>query len=436
MSPDESVKDASDIKSQITDLSPARKSIAVEVPADQVAAEYENACRKYTRNLKVPGFRQGKVPPHIIKQRFGREIEQETIEHVIEHALEKVVAGAELHPLRAPVLKGYKHSQGEPLTFTAEFEVKPHVQVKGVRDIKVKIGEPAVTDKMVSEALETMRERAARFDPVEGRGVRPGDHVVADIKGHFASGGGEDFSRENILIEISSGGPNPELTDPMREMQAGESREFSITYPDDHPARDLAGRKVDYAVTVRQVKQKVLPELDDEFARDLGKFESFEELKRRVEADLMERERRKAREAARNAAVDQLLESNPGVPVPDVLVDEEVDRRIDDLARSMILQGMDPRRAPVDWDDIREKQREPGKKTVSAMILLDAVAAEQKISLEPEALDRALAEEAARRRQTPEALRAKLAKDGRLKGLEEQLLREKVLDFLLAASNT
>ena len=429
MSPD-------DYKSEITDVSAARKSISVVVPADKVAAEYDSACRKYTKNLKVPGFRQGKVPPHIIRQRFGREIEQETIEHVIEHALEKVVSGANLRPLRPPVLKEYKHAHGEALTFTAEFEVKPHVSVQGARDIKVKLAEPAVTDRMVADALETMRERAARFDPIEGRGIQPGDFAVADIKGRFLDGGGADFSRENILIEIGSGGPNPELTDPMRGMTAGETREFTVSYPGEHPSPDLAGHQLGYTAAVREIKTKVLPELDDDFARDLGKFESFEELRHRVEADLMDRERRKAREAARQAAIEQLLSSNPDVPVPDVLVDEEVDRRIDDLARTMILQGMDPRRAPVDWDDIREKQREPSVKNVRAMILLDAVAEEQKISLEPEALDRALSEEAARRRQTPEALRAKLAKDGRLKGLEEQLLREKVLDFLLAASNT
>lgn len=436
MNPEGSVKETTEVKAQVTELTAAKKSIAAEVPAEQVAVEYENACRKYTRNLRVPGFRQGKVPLHIIKQRFGREIEQETIEHVIEHALEKVIADEGLHPLRAPVLKEYKHAPGEPLTFTAEFEVKPRVTVKGASGLKVKIAEAAVTDRMVSEALEAMRERAARFEPVEGRGIHQGDFALMDIKGRFAPGEGEDFSRESLLVEIGSGGPNPELTDPMRDMMPGETREFEVAYPADHPSHNLAGHRLNYKVSVKEIKRKVLPEIDDEFARDLGKFENLDELKRRVESDLLERERRKARDDARNAVIEQLLASNTDVPVPEVLVDEEVDRRIDDLARTMILQGMDPRRAAVDWDEIREKQREPAAKNARAMILLDAVAEEQKISLEPEALDRALVEEAARRRQTPEALRAKLTKDGRLKGLEEQLLREKVLDFLLVTANT
>jgi FKBP-type peptidyl-prolyl cis-trans isomerase (trigger factor) len=244
------------------------------------------------------------------------------------------------------------------------------------------------------------------------------------------------FSRENLLIETGPAGPHPELTEHVQQMNPGETREFEVAYPGDHPAHELAGRRVTYAVTLREIKRKELPALDDEFARDLGKFGTLEDLKRAVESDLAERERRRAREAARSQVIDQLVEANPDVPVPDVMVDEEVDRRVDELVRSMVLQGMDPRRAAVDWDEIRDKQRAPGARSVRAMILLDAIAEEEKISVAPEALDRALTDEAARRRQTVEALRAKLAKDGRLERLEQQLLREKVLDFLLVASNT
>ena len=435
MQPDENHKHTN-LKVDITEINAAKKSIKIEVGPDQVGAEYDKACRKYTRNLKVPGFRQGKVPVHIITQRFGREIEQETVEHVIEHAVSDVMKDAGLKPLRAPVLKDYSYNKGEALVFTAEVEVRPKVAVQGRGGIKVKIADTAVTDRMVAEALETLRERAAKFEPVEGRGLQAGDYAVFDLKARFVAGEGEDFSRENLLIETGPAGPHPELTEHVQQMNPGETREFEVAYPGDHPAHELAGRRVTYAVTLREIKRKELPALDDEFARDLGKFGTLEDLKRAVESDLAERERRRAREAARSQVIDQLVEANPDVPVPDVMVDEEVDRRVDELVRSMVLQGMDPRRAAVDWDEIRDKQRAPGARSVRAMILLDAIAEEEKISVAPEALDRALTDEAARRRQTVEALRAKLAKDGRLERLEQQLLREKVLDFLLVASNT
>ncbi len=436
MSPDGQVKETSGIKVSVSDVTGAKKSMTVEVPAAQVAAEYDGQCRKYARNLKVPGFRQGKVPPHIIRQRYGRELEQEAVEHVIEHTLSQAITDQHLQPLRAPILKDYKYQKGEPLTFTAEFEVRPKVTPAGVDALKVNLDQPVVTDAMVSEALDTLRERAARYEPVEGRGVEPGDFVVMDVSGRFAPGEGDDFARENVMIETGSGGPHPELSDDIRGMNPGETREFGISYPADHQASELAGKRVTYTVTVREIKTKVLPEPDDEFARDLGKFATLEELKTRITEDLTERERRRVRDAARGEIVEQLLNANPDVPVPDVMVDEEVDRRVDDFVRSMIVQGMDPRRHQIDWDDIREKQREPASRSARAMILLDAIAEEKEITVEPEAVDRAIAHEAGARRQTPEAFRAKLTKDGRLESLRQQLLREKVLDFLVSASNT
>jgi trigger factor len=435
MATDESVKSAG-LQVTLSDVSPARKSVQVAVPAAEVAAEYEKALRRYARGLKVPGFRQGKVPQHIIKQRYGREVEQETVEHVIEHALERIVKDEGLQPLRSPVLKEYQHRPNEPLTFTAELEVRPHVVAHGVRDIRVTVPEPAVTERMVGDTLDSLRERAARFDPVEGRGAQAGDHLLMDVAALFAAGEGESFKRENLLVELGSGGPHPELTDHLTGALPGETRTFRVAYPADHGAEHFAGRTIEYTITVREIKKKVVPDLDDEFARDLGSFNDLQELRARVTEDLTQRERRRLREEARHEAVEQLLKLNPDVPAPDVMVDEEVDRRIDDLVRSLVMQGMDPRRASVDWDDVREKQREPAARSVRAAILLDAIAREEKISVEPERLERALADEAARRKESIEVFRAKLAKDGRLERLEEQLLREKILDFLLGAANT
>lgn len=422
------------LKVEVSDISPVKRSLAVEVPGDRLAEELQHTYRKYRKNLRVPGFREGKVPDHVIRQRFGREIEQEAVEHVISHALQDAITQAGLSPLRTPVLKDYTHTPGVSVTFVAELEVLPAVEARGYREIRVKTPDPAVTDRMMSEAMDALRDRAARFDPVEGRGVRPGDHVIADVKGQ--AGEGETFAREKLLLEIGSGGPHPELTDPLREMLPGQSRSFSVAYPKDHPAPEMAGRTIGYEVSLHEIKEKNLPDMDDEFARDLGPFQSIQELRQRVSDDLLARERRRVREESRGAIIDQLLSANPGTPAPDVLVDEEIDRRIGELAASMRMQGMDPERAEIDWEALRERQKEAAERSVRATLLLDAIASQEKIVLEPAALDEAVAAEAARRKLAPEALRAKLAKDGRLERLGSQLLREKVLDFLLASANT
>jgi len=437
MSADEAVHDAHealDIKTAVKEISAARRSLDIEVGANSMTEEYEKLCRRYARTLRVPGFRAGKVPLHIIKQRFGREVEKEVVEHAMQHALRQGLAGLTPRPLGTPSLRQYDYSLGGALTFTVEYEVMPRIEVAGVSAIKVSVETPAVTDRMVGEALEELRERAARLVPVSGRGVHQGDHVVIDASG-FDPDGAQLFTRENMLIEIGSNGPHPELTDPMRDMMPGEARTFTIDYPGDHPSEEMAGRRVEYRVTVREIKEKVLPELDDEFAREL-KLDALDELKRRVGDDLMARERRRTKEQARRAAVDQLLEHNPGVPAPEVLVDAEVDRRLQEVARSLRMQGIDPSGAAVDWDDIRQKQRDPAARTVRAGLLLDAIADERKISLEPGALDAAITDEAKRREQTPESLRAQLTKDGRLETLSAHLVREKVLDFLVGPANT
>jgi len=436
MKADKTVDRAQTPKVSISDISAAKKSLAVEVAAEQVALEYDKSCRKYARALKVDGFRQGKVPPHIIKQRFGREIERETVEQVIKGALDSAVAGAGLAPLGQPVLKEYNYTAGGPLSFTATFEVKPRVAVKGTRDIKVKVPQAAVTDRMMSDALEVLREEAAKFEPVQERGVRPGDYVVVDLAGSMGEGEGNRFSRENLMFEVGSGGPSPELTEHLRDMRPGERREFSVAYPQQHPSRSLAGRRVAYAAQLREIKQKALPDLDDEFSKGFPGCANLEDLRRQVEAGLTERERSRSRGQARSEVIDQLLASNADVPVPEVLVEEELEARLQEIAHTMKLQGIDPERASVDWAEIRDKQREAATRSVRAMILLDAIAEAEKISLEPETLDRAVASEAARRREAAGSLRAKLAKDGRLKRLEEQLLRDKILDFLLTAANT
>ncbi len=435
MTPEKTVTDELDIKVTVTESGDVRRTMAVEIGAADVAVEYERACRKYARTLKVPGFRAGRVPPHIIKQRFGREIEKETVEHAIRSAMRQAIRGLDPRPIATPSLKQYEYRPDAPLSFTAEYEILPRFTVQGASEVRVQPAVPQVTDRMRSETLDALRERAANLVPVEDRGVAPGDHVVMDVTA-VDTAGTPVLQRRNLLIEIGSGGPHPELTEPMRDMKPPEVRRFKVDYPPDHPSEEVRGRSLDFEVTLREIKVKVLPDLDDEFARGLGKFETLEELKNKIDGDLLAREQRRARDAARGEAIEQLLRHNPGITVPDRLIDEEVELRVRDMARSLAMQGMDPASANIDWDDIRQKQRDPAERSVRATMILDALAGEKKVSLEPGELDAAIAEEAERRRQTAESLRAQMTKDGRLENLSEHLVRQKVLDFLIGPSNT
>ncbi len=422
------------MKVAVNELSPCRRSLSVEVPPGVVNAEFEKALRSFSNRVRLDGFRKGKVPRQILQQRFGKEIEQEVIEKLIQDHSASALKEKNLRPLQTPVLKDYKFARETGLSFVAEFEVRPEITATGYKDVRVPRQEVQVPEIGLLKALDELRERRARYEGVEGRGVEPGDYVLAEIRGEFEPGQGEPLSQPDAFFEIGSAGPHPELTDELRGMQPAEERKFGVKYPEDHPAERLAGKRVVFTVKLKEIKNKRLPDLDDEFARELG-AEKLEELRTRVHGDLLEAARAREKAAARRKALDQLLEANPSVDVPEALVEDQIEGTLGEIARSMAAQGMDPRHANVDWDEVRKEQREPAIRSVKAGLILDAIAKQEKIEVSPEELDRALEKEARHRRQSVVALRPAWEKDGRLDALKRQLTREKSLDFVLSASN-
>ncbi len=423
------------MKVSVTDVSACRRSLAVDLPPDVVEAEYEKAFRTFAKRIRLDGFRRGKVPKHVVEQKFGREIEQEAVEHLIHEYSASALEEAGLRPLHTPILKDYKFARTTGLSFVTEFEVRPRVSVSGYRGLRAERRDVEVSEVDVLKALDELRERAARFEPAEGRGVEHGDFVLADIRGSFDPGAGEPFSSEDAFFEVGSAGEHPELTDEIRGMRPGEERTFGVKYQPDHPTPWLAGRRVAYQVRLKETKVKRLPDLDDEFAKEIGSAETLTRLRDRVRAELLDAARRRERDEARRQVLDQLLDAHASVEVPEAMVDDQVEGAIEDAIGSMITRGIDPRRAGVDWDEVRKEQREPARRFVRGVLLLEAIAEKETLAVQPQDLDAAIAREAERRRQNVEVLRARWEKEGRVEALQRQILREKVLDFLLASAN-
>jgi len=422
------------MKVSVTEVSTCKRSLSVTVPPDVVAAEFEKAFRQFAGRVKMDGFRQGKVPRQLVQQRFGKEIEQEVIETLIRRHSVSALEEAKLRPLHAPVLKDYKFGKDDGLSFVAEFEVKPDVRADGYKSIKVERKSVQVGEMDVQKALDDLRERRAVFEGVEGRGIEAGDFILADIKGTFNEGEGEPLDHPDAFFEVGSAGPHPELTDELRGTAAGETRTFGVAYPKDHPSELLAGKRVVFEISLKEIKTKRLPELNEDFAKDLGAA-SLDELREKIQEDLLHAMQDRERAEARRSALDQILEANPSLEVPESLVDDRVEGMVEEIARSMAARGMDPREAAVDWEEIRREQREPARKLVRGALLLDAIGAQENLELEPEEIDHAIEHEAKHRRQTAGALRAKWEKEGRLDALKRQLIREKALDFVLSSSN-
>jgi len=419
----------------VTDLSACRRSVSVELEPAVIEQEYEKAFREFAKGIRLDGFRRGKVPKHVVEQRFGKEIEKEVVEHLIRDYSASALEESGLNPLHSPVLKDYKFGRTTGLSFITEFEVRPKIEVAGYRGLKVARREVEVKDSDVAAALEDLRERAARFEAIEGRGVAAGDYLLADVSGRVDGEGSEPFKNDDVFFETGSAGPHPELTDELRGMRPGEERSFGVKYPQDHPTASLAGNRIVYQVKLKEIKEKHLPALDDDFARTVGSTESLDRFREHVRDDLLKVATLRERDEARRHALDQILEANGAVEVPQTLVEDQIEGEIEQAVRSMVSQGIDPRNAAVDWDEIRKENAEPARRFVRGMLLLDAIADQEKLETTPEDLTAAFEREAVRRKQSAEVVRARLEKDGGVESLKRQILREKVLDFLLSPAN-
>jgi trigger factor len=328
-----------------------------------------------------------------------------------------------------PDIRDVLVEEGKPLKFTASFDTVPPLDPVDYTTIHLRRPPVAIHEDAVEEALQRLRDRAARFEPVEDRPAELGDTLVADLSRTPADG--EPDRHENVSIELGASANPPGFDQELLGLGPGAEKTFTVTYPSDHAITALAGTSIQYGVLVKGVKKRVVPDLDDEFAKDVGDFESLAALRARVRTDL---QRQGEADADRELRGDLLKDLASRVPfdVPDALVDREIERRIEEFAHRLMEQGVDPRRAPIDWDELRSGQRAAAREAVAGALVLDDVARREELGVSDTDLEREIGEYAARAGRTPAAVRARLEKDGGISRLYTGLRREKAVDFVLA----
>ncbi len=406
-----------------------RKALAFEVDKELVQAEIDRRAKELAKKARLPGFRPGKTPPAVVKNRFKSEIFSETAEALVNKIVFDELEGRGLKPLAAPQVEELKIEEGEPMTFRAVFEILPLIELPDWKGLRVSVKGASVSDEDVDKQLDRLREEAARFDPVEDRPARKGDHVVVDLV-WTPSDGGKGGSDENALIEIGHEGNHPDMNEAFLDMAVGDKKELDVTWgPDAAPA--VAGKTVHYAATVKGIKDKIVPKADDEFAKDLGEFDSLAELKVKLRAQLQASEEQRVARDTRAALVEALV-AKTHFEVPEVLVEHHMTLRAEGLARGLAQQGLDPRKVGVDWREYRESQRDESVKAARAEVLLDQIAEREHVKVLDAEVQAEVNRLAERLEKSPEALRLQMQKDGDLGALGGRIREEKILDLLKA----
>jgi len=415
------------MKTEFVDVSETRKNLVVEIDSSTVDAEIDRVARDYSKAARVPGFRPGKVPARVVKQRFRSQILHDVVHELVPRAVDDALRERGVEPLDTPDIRDVVVEEGQPLTFTATFDTVPNFELQQYGSLQLRRARATLQEGAVDETLQALRERAARYDVVQARPVEQGDTVVVDLVRE--AGTEPPDTHQDVTIEIGGAANPPGFDDEVMGLTVGETKRFEVRYPDDYEMKELAGSSVNYTVTIKGLKRRVVPELDDEFARDLGEFDTLAALRARVEQDLTREAEHKAEREVRADLLKQLA-GWVTFTVPESLIERELDRRIEDFARRLMEQGVDPRKAEIDWAAFRQAQQEPARESVASALVLDEVAQREGLTVSEAEIEAELTRFGERTGRTAAAVRAQLEKDGGLARLATGLRREKAVDFL------
>jgi trigger factor len=418
------------MQSEIADVGACRRRVNVTVTAEEVAREFDETLRRYARSIRIPGFRKGKVPAPIVKKRFAQEIHAEVREHLVAHGLREALTTHEVRPLHDPVVDGGELKEGEAYGFSALFEVRPRIDLRDYKGLAVSLPAAVVSDEEVDHAVDAIREKLGRFIPAEPRPVTKGDFALVDLEGRYEDGKGKDFKHEGVMIEVGSDHNLPEFEQAMPGMLVGDSKTFDVSYPAEFDAEHLSGRRVHYTVVLKEVKVKELPPADDELPKDLGRQGTLATLKEEIRADLLEGKKRQNERQAREQLLRRMIEMHP-VDLPEVMVHEQVNNQLEEIARGMIVRGIHPSKAEIDWDALREKELPLARQRVLGTLILDEISVKEGISVTDGEITQRIREETEGRGERGGEIAKRLSEGGARQALKNQLVREKSLDFLL-----
>jgi len=410
--------------SRVISQSPSQRELEIEVSAGEVAEEWEKVLREYTSRARLDGFRRGKAPKEMVQRIFSNEIKNAVIENLLPRALKESLNQQNIRPVATPVIRQSVFRGGQPFRFQATVEVLPDFELPPYKKIRVKRKESRIEEGDIDRSLEELRQSSAEYMPVEGRGVAEGDYVLVEWKGR-------DLQTKRLLptekVLVLSGHPENEkgLNETLKGMAPGEIRQFVVSYPQGHPQKRLAGKTVAYEIKVISIKEKKVPEMTDEWAKDLGEYENLADLRQKVRREL-----EKAREDSnRREMGDELVKSlaeGVQLELPESLVNEEAASILKEWAARLSAEIPSER-----VEEIREKARAQARQTLKTRLLLQRIASQEKLAVDDEEVEEEIRMMAKRNNVPLAQLMERVTQEGKREDIRNRLLLRKTIDFLL-----
>jgi trigger factor len=420
------------VKIDVEDLGSTKKRLQIEVPGEIVTKEIDSAYRKLSKRAKVKGFRPGKVPRAILQRYYGDYVKNEVISKVINDTYIKAISDQDIKPVSQPTIDDGMLEEGKAFEYSAIVEVKPDIQVKGYLSLRLKTSKVEVTGKDVEKRLQDLQNLHAQLVTVEERKkIEEGDFVIVDYEGFSDGRPFEGSSGNDFMLQVGSGGFIPGFDEKIIDRERDDELEVEMTFPENHPK--MAGRRAVFRARIKEVKEKIVPKLDDEFAKDIGEYKDLEELKARIREDLEREGEESKRRDLENQLVEKLIDGNP-FDVPRSMVEGQIDYLVADAKIRLASQGFALKDVGVEEGKLRKDFEEAALKRVKQGLILEKISTLEGISVKNEEVTERLREISLRTNQNVEKVRGYYQKGDRMEELKAKIVEEKTLDFLLKGS--
>ena len=405
-----------------------KHALEITVPVQEVESETARVTADVQKRAKLQGFRPGKAPASMIRKYFAGDIRQKVLEGLIPKYLHKQFEAENLNPVGTPDISDIHLHEGEPLRFKAEFEVVPEIELKGYKELEVAYHDPEISDEDVNQRIEEIRGQKADYVNVDPRLVEDGDHAVVALES-LSGVAGEPVKTDELTLEIGGAETLPAFTENLRGKMPGEELEFDVAYPEDYGSPRFAGKTIRFRASLKGIRRKELPELNDEFAQDLGDYRTVDELRDSVKKSIFAQRQAEAQQQAKNELVEKLVDSHE-FPVPEAFVDRQIRNRVEQSLRAMAGEGADLNSIKLDWEKVKVAQRDKALREVKASMLLTRVSERESIHATRDEVDKEVERVARQQREPVGAVQMRFEKDGTLNRIANHIQTEKTLSFL------